>query len=145
MDATPIRNDAGTVEISAATALAHPVLPPRATGPGASLSARWDALHEAAQMLARLAGTHAVNPDPAGRNGARGFAEAILAAGGWRQALAEQGIGDLAAIMEAGLVALLGVHARGVDPAPADEALWQEFLAARQALLALLPPTASQA
>ncbi len=145
MDATPIRNDAGTVEVSAATALACAVPPRGAAGPGVSLAARWDALHEAAQTLARLVGGPAGAPDPAARDGGPGFAEAILAAGGWRQALAEQGIGDLAAIMEAGLVALLEVHARGVDPAPAAEALWQEFLAARQALLALLPPTVSQA
>jgi hypothetical protein len=45
--------------------------------------------------------------------------------------------------MEPGLAALLAVNARGADPRPAAEALWREFLAARAAVLALLPPAAA--
>jgi hypothetical protein len=45
--------------------------------------------------------------------------------------------------MEPGLAALLAVHARGVNPAAAALALWQEFHAARAALLALTPPPSS--
>ena len=53
--------------------------------------------------------------------------------------LAEQGIADLAAIMEPGIAALLAVQARGVSPATAALALWQEFLSARNGLLTLVP------
>ena len=42
--------------------------------------------------------------------------------------------------MEPGLSALLAVHARGVNPAAPALTLWQEFVAARDALLALTPP-----
>ena len=59
----------------------------------------------------------------------------------WRQAQAENGIADLAAIMEPGIAALLAINARGADPRPAAEALWREFRAAREAILALLPPS----
>ena len=61
-------------------------------------------------------------------------------AGGWRCDLAEQGIEDLTAIMEPGLSALLAVHARGASPTAAAHALWHEFVAARDALLTLVPP-----
>jgi superfamily II DNA or RNA helicase len=57
-----------------------------------------------------------------------------------RRNLAEQGIADLDAIMEPGIAALLSVQARGVSPASAALALWQEFRAARSGLLALIPP-----
>lgn len=67
----------------------------------------------------------------------------MLVAGGWRRQSAEQGIDDLAAIMEPGLAALLAVNARGVNPAVAAMALWQEFHAARATLLALAPPPSS--
>ncbi len=143
MDATPIRQDAGTLELSAAAALAGSGAPASAASPPASLAARWDALHDAAAILAQLAGTGAVSLSLPQQDGAPDFAGAMVAAGGWRQMLAEQGVDDLAAILEAGLVALLQVHARGADPAPAAQALWQEFLAARQALLVLLPPGSS--
>jgi hypothetical protein len=42
--------------------------------------------------------------------------------------------------MEPGLAALLAVSARGGNPAAAALALWQEFDAARAALLLLAPP-----
>ena len=54
--------------------------------------------------------------------------------------MAEEGVDDIAAIMEPGLAALLAVHARGADAKPAALALWQEFMAARDALMILLPP-----
>jgi hypothetical protein len=62
-------------------------------------------------------------------------------AGGWRRTMAEQGIDDLTAMIEPGIAALLAVNARGSSPASAALALWQEFHAARAALLTLIPPT----
>ena len=64
----------------------------------------------------------------------RNFPAVMRDAGGWRRDMAEQGIEDLAAIMEPGMAALLAVHARGISPASAALALWQEFHAARAAL-----------
>ena len=73
----------------------------------------------------------------------RNFPAIMRDAGGWRRSMAEEGIEDLTAIMEPGMAALLAVHARGVSPAAAALALWQEFHAARAALLALTPPADS--
>ena len=47
----------------------------------------------------------------------------------------------MTAMLQPGIAALLGVNARGADPRAAALALWREFIAARAALLALLPPT----
>lgn len=100
-----------------------------------AMSMQWSALGDAAAVVAMLAGVAAEPVRPEVRN----FPAVMRDAGGWRRALAEQGIADLHAIMEPGLAALLAVHARGTSPAVAALALWQEFQAARAALLALAP------
>ena len=101
-----------------------------------AMSMKWSALHDAAGVVATLAGIAAEPMRPEVLN----FPAVMRDAGGWRRNLAEQGIEDLAAVMEPGLAALLAVHARGINPATAALALWQEFCAARAALLALTPP-----
>jgi len=101
-----------------------------------AMSMKWSALHEAAAVVASLAG---LAPEPM-RPELRNFPALMRDAGGWRRTLTEQGIEDLAAIMEPGLAALLAVHARGANPAAAALALWQEFQAARAGLLTLTPP-----
>lgn len=121
--------------------LAAPVLPGagRASFGQASVSAmsmKWSALHDAAAVVATLAG---LAPEPMSAT-VRNFPATIRDAGGWRRQHAEQGVDDLAAIMEPGLAALLAVHARGADPVPAARSLYEEFLAARVAVLALAPP-----
>ena len=68
------------------------------------------------------------------------FPATMQTAGGWRLALAAQGVDDLAAVMEPGLAALLSIHSRGADPGVAAQALWEETEAARSALRALVPP-----
>lgn len=100
---------------------------------------RWLALHDAAGVVATLAGL------PRGKIGMqeRNFPAIMRDAGGWRCNLAEQGIDDLSAIMQAGIAALLGIHAKGTSPAAAARALWDEFTAARAALLALMPAAAA--
>jgi len=124
---------------------ASPVLPGagRASFGQASVSAmsmKWSALHDAAGVVAALAGRTAEPMTATLRN----FPATVRDAGGWRRAHAEQGVDDLAAIMEPGLAALLAVHARGADPGPAARSLYDEFLAARTAVLALAPaPTAT--
>ena len=101
-----------------------------------AMSMKWSALHDAVNVAGMLAG---IAPEPM-RAEVRNFPAVMRDAGGWRRSRAEDGIEDLAAIMEPGLAALLAVNARGVNPAVAALALWQEFHAARTALLALTPP-----
>lgn len=101
-----------------------------------AMSMKWAALHDAAGIIALLAGMAAEPMQPDVRN----FPAIMRDAGGWRRTMAEQGIADLAAIMEPGIAALLAVQARGVNPATPALALWQEFQAARNSLLALTPP-----
>lgn len=101
-----------------------------------AMGLKWSALLDAAGVVATLAG-FAAEPLPPH---VRDFPATMQHAGGWRLQLAEQGVADLAAIMEPGIAALLAVHARGADPVPAARALWQEFQAACAALLALAPP-----
>lgn len=98
-------------------------------------SMRWAALADAAGVVAALAG---VEPERTGAE-VRNFPALIRDAEPWRREHAENGIADLAAVMEPGIAALLAVNARGADPRPAALALWREFTAARAAILSLLP------
>lgn len=107
---------------------------PGSADPGSP--ARWAALEEAARVVAALAG---VEPDVR-LSGQDSVPAKIRQADPWRRERAEAGVSDLAAIMEPGLAALLAVNARGADPRPAALALWREFVAARAAIVALLPP-----
>ena len=96
---------------------------------------RWAALADAAEVVATLAGIEPERPTPEVRN----FPALIRDAEAWRREQAENGIADLAAVMEPGLAALLAVNTRGANPRPAAMALWREFTAARSAILSLLP------
>ncbi len=100
-----------------------------------TMSMKWSALHDAAGVVAKLAG---VTHEPMGTE-MRAFHAVMRETGGWRRNLADQGIADLSAVMEPGLAALLAIHACGADTAPAALALWQEYQAARAALLTLAP------
>jgi hypothetical protein len=106
---------------------------------GNPLSMQWAALQDAGAAVGALAGLAAEKPTPQLRN----FPALIKDAGGWRLALAERGVADLAAIMQPGLKALLAVHARGQDPTAAAVTLWREFHAGRATLLALVPEAGS--
>ena len=105
-----------------------------------SLSMRWAALHDAAQAVAVLAGVGPEQPSPAIRN----FPAHVRDIGGWKLDLAERGVDDLAAFMQPGLAALLAVNARGQSATAPALALWHEFVAARDALVRLAPPTAAK-
>lgn len=108
---------------------------PRATVKASSTSLRWAALVEAGQVVAMLAGLGAERPGKEIRN----FPALIRDAEKWRRDMADNGCVDLAAVMEPGIAALLEINARGADCKPAALALWHEFVAARTAMLALLP------
>jgi hypothetical protein len=112
--------------------------PPRAafaqSGANA-MSMRWTALADAANVVATLAGLEAERATAEVRN----FPALVRDAEPWRRERAENGIADLAAVMEPGIAALLALHARGADSRPAAMALWREFVSARGAILSLLP------
>ena len=97
---------------------------------------KWAALNDAGALVAQLAGQQPDKPSPTSRS----FPAVIRDAGGWRYEAACKGIEDLAAMMEPGLAALLAVNARGANAAAPANALWREYCAAKQALLALAPP-----
>lgn len=115
-----------------------PFVPPAGLKPdtAAATSRQWAALHQAAGVVAGLAGVD----HPAVPRAVRDFPEMIAEAGGWRAALAQQGIADLSAVMQPGLSALLAIHAQGADIGVAARTLWEEFDHGRAAVLALLPP-----
>ena len=104
-------------------------------GSASAMSMKWSALHDAAGVVAMLAGVAAEPMRPELRN----FPALARDAGGWQREMSEQGIDDLSVIMESGIAALLAVHARGVDARAAATALWQEYQSARTSLLGLVP------
>jgi hypothetical protein len=110
-----------------------------AQGSASATSMRWAALGDAANVVATLAGLEPERTTPEVRNVPALIRDAEV----WRREQAENGVADLAAVMEPGIAALLAVNARGADPKPAAMALWREFVAARSAILALLPSTGS--
>lgn len=111
--------------------------PSQAAAPTAmgSIAIKWAALHQAAQVVAAIAGTDDHNTGLE----VRAFPAIIREVGGWQCRLAEQGIDDLTAIMEPGLCALLCALDRGADPHAAARSLWEEFITARDAVVALVP------
>lgn len=100
-----------------------------------SMGMKWSALHDAAGIVAALAGMAPETMTAELRN----FPAVIRDTGGWQREMAEQGVDDLSAIMETGIAALLAVHARGIDARNAAMSLWHEFISARAALLLLAP------
>jgi len=102
-----------------------------------ALSRKWTALQDAAEVVAALAGIEPERATPEIRN----FPALMREAERWRRELAERGIEEMTAVLEPGIGALLGVNARGASPRPAALALWREFVHARTAVLALLPPS----
>ena len=104
-------------------------------GSASALSMKWSALHDAAEAVAGICGIAC----PPLTQAVRAYPAMMRDAGAQHRALAEQGIEDLTAIMEPGLAALAAALARGAHPREAALALWNEFLGARDALLALAP------
>ena len=104
------------------------------------MAMKWSALHDAASVIATLAG---VAPEPR-KSEVRNFPAQIRDTRGWRKTLAEQSIDDLSAVLEPGIAALLAAHARGVTPSAAALTLWHEFVRTRAALLELVAVPAAE-
>lgn len=105
--------------------------------PDAATSIRkWAVLQDAAEGVAMLA-----ELEPHRTGFAVGNISALLReAPEWQRQLAHGAIDDLATVMEAGVAALLGITESGGDPRLAALALWDEFTAARAAILSVLSP-----
>jgi hypothetical protein len=99
------------------------------------MSLQWTALHEGAAVVSNLAEVSPEFRKPEERN----FPIIMRDTGGWRYALAQQGVDDLAAMMEPGIAALQVAHKQGGSTLAAAKALWQEFKTARAVLLDLVP------
>ena len=139
MDSSPVNlNQPGFTAPLAAAPLPTAGRPQFGKAAVSAMGMKWSALHDAVTVVGTLAGLQPEDMRPNVRN----YPAVMRDSGGWRCELAEQGIDDLAAIMEPGLSALLAAQARGVNPSAAALALWQEFFRARNALLALAPQTA---
>lgn len=101
-----------------------------------TLRQKWEAMHETAQLIGTMA--HLAHEDYTGPIAA--FPNVIVLAGTSKQELAEQGLEDLDAIVQPGLTALLAIEARGQDTTAPALALWREYHAVRQSLMALCLP-----
>lgn len=101
------------------------------------IAAGWTLLNEAGWTLAGLAGLAPIDPPIDGRD-----FEQRAAAEEARLALVTQAIDDLAAVLAAGLTAILAAQQSSRDTTAAASALWREFHHAREALLALVSPPA---
>lgn len=105
-------------------------------GSASALGLKWQALHDVGATIAKIAKAESEPMTPEVRH----FPAAIRDAGGWRRETAEQGIEDIAAMLEPGLTALLASAERGGNPEVPARVLWQEFIGARNALLTLSRP-----
>jgi hypothetical protein len=104
-------------------------------GASDTLGVRWAALGAAGEAVAALAG---ISPEPPASE-VSDLPALLGATESWRRELAENGVADLTAVMKPGIAALLSIRSRGGDARPAAMALWHEFVAARGAILALVP------
>ncbi|MEM7665291.1 MAG: hypothetical protein AAF250_05500 [Pseudomonadota bacterium] len=101
------------------------------TRPLGSLVQRWQDLHEQAERLATLA---ALSPEPFDDQLAA-FPSLLESASQAQRKLAWEGLEDIHAMMQPGLVALQTITSRGKDAGAPALALWREFHAARDAVL----------
>ena len=103
--------------------------------PVGSLAQRWHDLHDKAARIADLGGLAREDDSVA----LDGFAARLGKASGWQRDLAWQGIEDIDALLRPGLAALGTLVDRGQDASAPAQALWREFHAARDAVLATMP------
>lgn len=99
-----------------------------------ALAVQWEAVHEAAAAVAHLA---QLGREPMDEE-LRAFPFRAAQRGAWHYEMAARSIGDLAAVMQPGLRALLSLTAKGQDATAAALTLWREFHTARCAILNLL-------
>ncbi len=99
----------------------------------ANLDRHWDELHRRGVQIARMA---ALSREPFAGDLAN-FPNAIRKQLPARIDIAVNAVADLLAITEPGIAALSAIEARGQDATAPALALWREYHAAREALMAL--------
>ena len=109
-------------------------VPPSLT-PG-NAEGTWNALHDAAAVLAALAEVDQAAAEFESPALPLSLAVSLAEGPAWRRELFERSARDAAAALQPGIAALAALSARGVDARCAAQALWDEFLAAREALRA---------
>jgi len=115
------------------------ITPASSTGAGEDLiDLKWLALHDMADIVAAMAGL-----EPAPEAAMAAFPALVRRAAPWRRRLVQRGIDDIAAAIDPGFSALLGIEAKGIDARPAALVLWRQFVAARAAIVALALPAAA--
>jgi hypothetical protein len=102
--------------------------------PLGSLVLRWDEMHDQAARLAELAKV----AQPVATLTEAQFVALLQAAPSRERQLVWQGVEDIGAMLQPGLVALGTLKRRGQDTAIPAAALWQEFVAARDGLIDIL-------
>ena len=105
-----------------------------ATIRGGGLAAGFALLLEAGDAIAGLANLPPARPPCSPRE----FAMRAAGGGPARLVVAEQGIDDCAAALQAGLRAILAARAQGRDTSAAALTLWREFDRARASLMAIV-------
>lgn len=110
--------------------VAHPEANER---PLEAFTHHWRRMHDQAAELAALAGL-AQEPHS---DALATFPERLFECGADKRALAWQGVDDIDAMLQPGLVALRTIAARGQSAGVPAMALWREFYRAREAVLAL--------
>jgi len=106
---------------------------PVAPASDAALAAQWELVHARAAALCSLA---QIAPEAAPEP----LAPLLGSARDWQRNLAAQGLGDIEAMLSAGLSALAALSARGQETHAPALALWREFHSARASVLAALQP-----
>lgn len=99
----------------------------------AELAQQWAAVNETGAAVASLARVEGHEADDA----PDAVAARLAGLDPEARAMAETGIGDLAMILQPGLRALVALAANGGDAAAPARVLWEEFCAARGAILSL--------
>jgi hypothetical protein len=93
----------------------------------------WSSLHHAGTVLAALAEVEetATELEP------YALPRSLTEGPAWRRELFERFALDARTALQPGIIGLAALVARGADPRAAAQALWAQFLASREALVAL--------
>jgi hypothetical protein len=104
--------------------------------PAMALESTWSAIHEAAATVGMIAGIDHARVNHAVELGLRTRFSRLGQS-------VRNDVNDLADIMQRGIAALLAAHTAGGAPQAAAQALWAEFLVARDTIISRLTPLAS--
>lgn len=132
MDSAPFRTDTAKPALSRLPGSGQAGF---GQGSASALSMKWSALHDAAATVATIAQLPPVGMTKPVRH----FPAIIRDIGGRARERAERQIEELNAVLEPGVAALLSAYARGANPRAAAQALCEEFIESRDAIMQIVP------